>query len=513
MSSTQPFENDVFISYRHLDNELVDEQGKGWITNFHERFESVLGEALGYEPKVWRDSRLQGNVYFAGTLKEQIQKTAIVISILSPGYLQSDWCLGELREFCRLADETGGLLIGDKMRVFKVVKTHIDLKEHPPEFQKQLGYEFYEIDKMTQRPVAFGQELGRNRDPKYWSKLDDLAWDVKQVLSVINPRRHVPDPGSVFSRAPGSEQGTVYLAQTTRDLSVERDQIKRELQNRGYEILPEQELPLISPSYEEAVRECVRRAKLSVHLIGGSYGIVPEGAGNRSIVRLQNEIAAERSKDQAFSRLLWLPVGLTAQEEQQAQFIEHLRTDATTQQGAELLQTPLEELKNVIQLRLSSNGLGSKAKPSGETPAKVYLIFDKRDLEGVLPLNNYLSDQHYHVLLPLIDDEGVDDSEGFEIHKGNLAECDAVLIYYGNANQLWFEYKRRDLKKIVALERKTLLTAEAVYVASPKTAHKQLFNSPDTLIIRNFEDFSPAVLDSFVARVQTAAKGANDARN
>ena len=510
MSSSHSFIDDVFISYRSLDNELLDEQGKGWIDNFHERLENVLGEALGYEPKLWRDPRLPGNSYFADVLEERIRTTAVLISILSPGYLQSDWCLGELREFCRLADQTGGLRVDDKMRLFKVVKTHIDLAQHPPEFQKQLGYEFYEIDKTTQRPVAFGQELGRHRDQRYWSKLDDLAWDLKQVLSRINPRSRTLAQGSVFSRA----QGTVYLAQTTRDLSGERDQIKRELQNRGYDILPERELPLISPDYEEAVRECVSRAKLSVHLIGGSYGIVPEGAGSRSIVRLQNEIAAERSRDVAFSRLLWLPVGLAPQEEVQAQFIKHLRTDPATQQGAELLQTPLEELKNVIQLRLSSNGHAAKDGPLGKSPAKIYLIFDKRDLEGVLPLNDYLSaDKHYQVLLPLLDDEGVDDSEGFEIHKDNLAQCDAVLIYYGNANQLWFEYKRRDLKKMVGLNRKTLLAAEAVYVASPKTAHKQLFNSPDTLVIKNFEDFSPTVLDSFVARVQTAAKGADDARN
>jgi hypothetical protein len=507
MSSIQTFVDDVFISYRHLDNELLDDHGKGWIDNFHERFESVLGEALGYEPTIWRDPRLPGNAYFADVLEERIQKTAVVISIISPGYLQSDWCLGELREFCRLADRTGGLSVGDRMRIFKVVKTHIERELHPPEFQQQLGYEFYEIDKATQRPVAYGQELGRNRDQRYWSKLDDLAWDVKQVLSVINPRAKIPAPGSVFSRA----QGTVYLAQTTRDLSGERDQIKRELRNRGFEILPEQELPFISPSYEEAVRECVARAKLSVHLIGANYGIVPEGA-SRSIVRLQNEIAAERNRDHAFSRVLWMPVGLTPQEDVQTQFIEYLRTDAATQQGAELLQTPLEELKNVIQLRLSSNGEKPKDKPSGATPLKIYLIFDKRDLEGIMPLNDYLSvEKNYQVLLPLIDDEGTDDAEGFDIHKDNLAQCDAVLIYYGHANQVWFEYKRRDLKKIVGLDRKSLLAAEAVYVASPKTAHKQLFNSPDSLVIKNFADFSPAALDSFLARVQTAAKGAEDA--
>jgi hypothetical protein len=107
------------------------------------------------------------------------------------------------------------------------------------------------------------------------------------------------------------------------------------------------------------------------------------------------------------------------------------------------------------------------------------------------------------VLLPLIDDEGADDTQAFDIHKDNLVQCDAVLIYYGNANQVWFEYKRRDLKKIVGFDRKSLLTAEAVYVAAPKTAHKQLFNSPDTLVIKNFGDFSPAALETFLTRIQT----------
>lgn len=353
--------------------------------------------------------------------------------------------------------------------------------------------------------------MGHTRDPRYWSKLDDLALDVKEVLSAINPRARTPaSVSSVFSKA----QGTIYLAQTTRDLSGERDQIKRELQDRGYDILPKEELPFFSPSYENAVRECVGLAKLSVHLIGGSYGIIPEGAGSRSIVRLQNEIAAERSRNEIFSRLLWMPVGLKTQEEAQAQFIEWLRTDPAAQQGAELLQTPLEELKTLIQTRLTSNGHKPKDEAVEETQPKIYLIFDKRDLEGVLPLNEYLAvEKNYQVLLPLIDNEGADDAQAFEIHKDNLMQCDAVLIYYGNANQMWFEHKQRNLKKIAGLNRKSLLAAEAIYLAPPKTAHKQLFKNANTVVIKDFGDFSPAALDPFIARVQAAEKGANDARN
>ena len=65
------FEDDVFLSYRHLDNQLKDDQGKGWVDNFHRRLEYKLAELLGYEPKVWRDTRMPGNVYIAGHLSAE----------------------------------------------------------------------------------------------------------------------------------------------------------------------------------------------------------------------------------------------------------------------------------------------------------------------------------------------------------------------------------------------------------------------------------------------------------
>ncbi|HEX8775647.1 MAG TPA: toll/interleukin-1 receptor domain-containing protein [Pyrinomonadaceae bacterium] len=509
MSPIHTFTDDVFISYRHLDNKSQDDQGsKGWINNFHERFEIKLVEQLGYEPKIWRDVRLSGSSYFAGVLHERIKNTAVLISILSPGYIQSAWCMGELREFCRLAEETGGLVVGERLRIFKVVKTHIERDQHPPEFQKQLGYEFYEMDMMTQRPVEFRQELGRDRDQRYWDKLGDLAWDVKQVLYAINPRAVTPSFASVFPQS----KGTIYLAQTTSDLGEERDQIKRELQTRGYDILPNKELPLLSPRYEEAVSEYVSRSKLSVHLIGGSYGIVPEGAEGRSIVRLQNDIAAERSRRESFSRLLWMPVGLVAREEEQAQFIDHLRTDAMAQQGAEFLQTPLEDLKTLLKLRLDrSNGHKPEAAAK-ESPPKIYFIFANRDFDAIGPLYDHLLDgNHYDVLLPLLEEESDDAAKGFDIHKANLMDCDAVLIYYGTANQAWFEGKRRDVWKTVGLNRQRPLRAEAVYIAPPRTAHKQLFNSPGAIVIKNYENFSPAELDSFLALVRGEKKGEDDA--
>lgn len=516
MSTTPAFENDVFISYRHLDNEKMDGEENGWVDNFHKGFRLALTDQLGYEPVIWRDPRLDGNVKFDDVLRERIRQSAVLISILSPSYLQSDYCLGELRLFCDLADETGGLSAGERMRIFKVVKTHVERAEHPPEFSEQLGYEFYEIDEVTKDPVKFRQEIKPNRDQRYWDKLDELARGVKKVLSVINPRRRVPSAVSVFSQS----KGTIYLAETTRDLIEARDKIKGELQSHGYDILPNRELPFFSPDYEQAVAECVERARLSVHLIGGNYGAIPEGAAGRSIIRLQNDIAALRSRDGTFPRLLWLPVGLEPREPAQEQFIEHLKKDSEAQLGAELLQTPLEELKTHIQQRLSGNGK-KPAPPPGKSAPAVYLIYDQRDAEAVIPLSKFLArEKRYKVLMPLVDEEAAEAAEASaaETHKSHLEQCDAVLIYYGQGKQSWFGNKLADLKKLAGLDRERPLAARAIYLAAPETAPKMAVNDmavddPDAIIIEQYGAFTPADLTDLVARLDAVERGARDAGN
>jgi len=55
------FENDVFISYAHLDNQAVIEGQSGWISKFDRALKIRLGQLLGREPRIWRDPKLQGN--------------------------------------------------------------------------------------------------------------------------------------------------------------------------------------------------------------------------------------------------------------------------------------------------------------------------------------------------------------------------------------------------------------------------------------------------------------------
>jgi hypothetical protein len=496
MSLNANFEHDIFISYAHIDNQPLDEGLKGWVETFHERLRVRLAQLLGEDTRIWRDLKLQGNDIFADTLAASIAKAAILVSIISPRYVKSEWCLRELNEFAKRAEMNAGLRIGDKLRIFKVVKTHIPFAQHPPILQGALGYEFYEYDQARDRAKEFNSEVVPARDIRYWEKLDDLAYDIKQLMETL---RNYSGPASA---SPSPAATTIYLAETTSDLTEQRDKIKRELQQHGYEVLPDKGLPLVGSAFKQEVGDYLSRSHLAVHLIGEHYGIIPEGE-SRSVIELQNELAAVR-KD-GLRRIIWMPVGLQPKDEPQQRFVSELRLGLSSQKEADLLETKLEDLKTVIQEKLNSQVKPEPTVASGNgDTANVYLICDKQDMDSVRPIEDYLFDKGLDVTLPAI--EG-DETQIIQDHKDNLLMCDAVMIYYGRAGDLWLRMKQRELQKIAGYGRREPLTAKAIYISGPPTDSKERVRDHDALVIKSYDAFSPERLQPFVERVQRA-KGA-----
>ncbi len=498
MPFLREFEDDIFISYAHIDNQPLAEGQKGWITSFHQALEIRLAQLLGAELEFWRDeSHLRGNDYFDDTIILRLPKVAILITVLTPRYVRSDWCLKEVDEFYRLAEQTGGVRIAEKSRIFKIVKTPVPAEQHPPAMQQLLGYEFFQTDPSTGKPREFIFNSGPNVDINYWAKLDDLAYDVFQLLETLKG----PAIPTVKAISP-APRGTVYLAETTLDLSVERDKIKRELQSRGYQVLPDQPLPLDASKFEKVVRESLSKSQLSVHLIGANYGIIPESS-ERSVAFLQNELAAEKCLDSNFSRIIWMPPGLNPKEMRQQQFITYLCEDPTAQHGAEVLQTSLEDLKTVIQDKLLAPIEARQQLPAYETdsPRRIYLINDAQDEENVLPLSNYLFDQGFEVMPSIMDG---DEAQARADHRESLLFCDAIIIYYGVAGEAWLRTKLFDLRKLAGYGRTSPLLAKAIYVAPPGTTAKERFRTLEATVIRQGDDFTPDILKPLLKQISTA---------
>ncbi len=88
--------------------------------------------------------------------------------------------------------------IGDRGRVFKVVKTHVPREQHPLELQGVLDYEFYHFDDATGRAREFLLDPSQDAWRQYWAKFDDLVYDIHSLLKDLREARsplRVPRPG------------------------------------------------------------------------------------------------------------------------------------------------------------------------------------------------------------------------------------------------------------------------------------------------------------------------------
>ncbi|HEY6138007.1 MAG TPA: hypothetical protein VI670_09620 [Thermoanaerobaculia bacterium] len=485
------FECDAFISYAHLDNVALVEGRKGWIAGLHRALEVRVAQLLGKSADIWRDPKLAGNDLFSDTISDRLRRVAGLISILTPRYVRSEWTRKELSEFCRVAAQQGGIRIHDKARLFKVIKTPVPLDAHPPELQGLLGYEFFKVDPETGKVLELDEIFGPEAQRDFWLKLDDLAHDICCLLETIGS-----DEESMT--APMEERGAVYLAQTTPDLVDERDSIKRDLQQHGYMVLPDDPLPLVASEVKAAVRNDLSRCRLSIHLIGRSYGVVPEG-GEESLIEIQNELAIERGARGDFSRLVWISPALRIDDERQRTLREGLRTDPRLHKNADLLETGLEDLRTVYQERLRGPAGTVAATDRSDKLVRLYLIYDGRDAADAAPWAEYLFEQGFEVTEPIL--EG-DEGEIREYHQENLADCDAALILYGAGSECWLRRQLRELQKSAGYGRTKPAPLVGISLLPPRTTVKEQFRTHEAMVIPQFDGFSADALRPFTTRLR-----------
>src|SRR5258707_41852 len=437
------FTHDIFISYAHLDDRSPFGDEKGWIDLLHERLSVLVSQALGYELRIWRDGHnLQGNDQLQGAIGEGVAQALLLIPIISPRYVQSEWCNREMDVFHAAEPPPQAAAPGFRSRVFKVIKTPLPdhLKNLEPEQVRSLiGYQFFGEDESDGQLHEFSSDP---KDKSYWKTLNRLVSDITKTLIELKsspgsqPAQGAATPPPLVMPGAVAPHGAttaklVYLAETTSDLAKERELVRDELRQRGHGVLPEQKLPLEElKQTEEAVRADLERCALSVHLVGTRYGSTPEDDA-RSIVRIQEELAdAHGASNPAFLRLLWMPPGLSTfageiSDQRQKSFIAELQTRVTT--GAELLQTSVENLKTRIVEKLNPPAMTTARDGRRAKLKQVYLICENRDLSLVRPIKQYLFQQNLEVITWL--DEGGTDTL-MDYHRKNLRECDAALAYF-----------------------------------------------------------------------------------
>jgi hypothetical protein len=71
------FTQDLFISYAHIDNQIIKVAEKGWVSRFHTTLEALLSRRLGKYAHIRGDDKFQSNDMFSDEITEKFTQTAL----------------------------------------------------------------------------------------------------------------------------------------------------------------------------------------------------------------------------------------------------------------------------------------------------------------------------------------------------------------------------------------------------------------------------------------------------
>jgi hypothetical protein len=493
------FAQHIFISYAHIDNQPLSPEQKGWITRFHKTLEGLLNMRLGRSAAIWRDNKLSGNDIFAEEITRQFKDVALLISILTPRYINSEWCTREAHLFCQEAEKNGGLTVENRSRVLKVIKTPINNHASLPNaFESITGYDFYTLEEGI--PLELDPEYGEKFKQDYNRKVAILAYDAAKLISTLEAEEANQEQGASGSEP---EKTKVYLAECSVDRRENREKLIADLKLNGYAVVPDQPLPLDDETaYRSAATSFLEAASLSIHLVGSTPGATPDGPSQKSIGLLQNELAAEISRQGTLKRVIWLPENTSSSNQQHQSFIEALHQDAEVQAGATLITGTLEELKSTIYRDLkrieqaACKETEATEPPADETQKMVYLVCVEQDRKLTVPLRKWLKAQGLETKLPLFAGEA---TAVREVNEQLLATCDAVLLFYGAGDEAWKTAIDSDHRKIRAYRGAKPLLARVTYLAEPLTDDKQdLIDMEEAALIDGLAGFDADAMAGFL---------------
>lgn len=493
MAFLPDYDSDVFISYSHVDNEPLIEGKPGWVDFFEALLRKRLRVRLRGEINIFRDPQLTPYGKFPDQLAHKLSNTAVFVCVLSPNYIQSEWCLRELGDF-----------YGQKGhdRLIKVFKTGFDeLNLEPPirtllsEIKDVLDFRFYSKDESSGLLRDLQPEVITAHIPAGLELIDAIAQHLADLLKNLRS----PKPAAAYGALPAdsltapAEQPTVYLAETTSDLAAERSRVKSELLQFNCRVLPDKPLPQDADALGSAVENYLKQARLSVHLVGAHYGTRPE-LEERSIPHIQYDLAHDLSGKGQIGQLVWMPEGLQPIEKTQQSFVDYVRNNS-----AEFLRTKLEDLKTEIQQKLMPAETNGWEAGGEDEAVNVCLFCHEQDMKLVAPLYSHLTvTEMFRVKFPLKEKGTI------QRHKQLLQAADAVLLYYGSADEDWFVNIWRLIQRHISAGRSKPVLAKGIYAGQPSTTEKELLESEDLIIIKNYGAFTANSLTPFIQRIKVA---------
>lgn len=451
MAYIPSFEHDVFVSYAHADN-----ADTGRVAAFHrdlvQRLTTRLGARAFHKPQEWvffDRFGLKAGDEFSPKIERSAQRSAVMISLLSPSYLQARFCIQETEWFLeskRLARDP------IERQLIPIVLNHTDdaaLRQFP-----QFATDLLRGSLATESAAYEAGSAGWNE------VLEALAHQISDHLRDAR-RMH----------------GAVYVGQAYQAIDGLRAGLVEEL--RGFLCIPE----FAIFGQETAVRQALGEAKLAVHFLGASDA---EAADSAEAIVWSLEHCAGKTVG-------YLPPGRRLADAER-ELIEYARDRPQWTQP----QCTPTELAQILTRELESFRL-----PDPSTP--IALACDKEDLNTVRRMAREIHEREagaFAVATP--DFLAKSGALAFIAWKNLLAKSRSVVVYWGQGQKQYLDANITRYLPAAKLGR-----AWYVSLVGPEVKDKRGWQPGDpeaAIIVDEDQDFTYDRLREFLDRVRERAR-------
>ena len=214
------FQHDIFISYAPLDNE-TDDGNTGWVQVFSRKLELAVKRRTGNENiDLYYDLLIPGHKDKIEEQKRALQTSALFVLIISESYLRTDNCIQELKLFI---NECNHDRINQRIHIVNI--DNVSRHRWPEELQSFQDIIFYDTSGTV--PYTLGRPETKDKDNIFNSRIVSLAHAISQELSIIEGEVSID-----------RSRPTVFLAETSSDISEIRDKVKSYLYQNEIQVIP-----------------------------------------------------------------------------------------------------------------------------------------------------------------------------------------------------------------------------------------------------------------------------------
>ncbi len=435
MAYVDGFEHDVFLSYAQVNNS-APEGRRGWVSTFEVYLQIALDQRAGRigAVKIWSDlSEIDGNQSLKRTIRDALDRSAVLVALNSTGYLINEDCRRQLDRFRRRASgDRIGAAAGDRLRIVNVLINNVDRGDWPKEFGGTIGFDFHDArhDNPKGEPSEIGSEL-------FNRQLRKLADALIALLKAMR-RESSPEP------PPSS---TVFLADVAETLRRQKQRLAEDLTLHGIEIVSGIPPPRREADHQRRVVEALAGVDLTVHLLDADAGLEIDGRQDGTTYpQRQVELAFDDPRPQ----LVWIPEDLdleTIEDAGQQAFLRRLECGEAGSQSydfvrgirANVAQQIVDKVNQIIELP--------------ETRAPCLLVTHWKDTDHLAKVLAALTDVGIKPFITQVADDPRSVVRSFE---DGVRRVVRLIVFYGAVSREWVRERLDMAVKIAVLEQLSL---------------------------------------------------------